>query len=429
MGHVRAALSVAILVLGSLMVVNAAREPNANLRHSELGVLHQSDEKAGLLTVALYPYVPTGGWTHQVLREEWNKIHPGVKLDFVTDWSWDGGYKTTPSEACDIFEMDNLTLGYMVEKGYCEEIDYSRLESADELYEFAKEGCTVGGKKFAVPRLVCAPLLFYRNNDPEKSLIASAKSLADLFSVLGKRLDPDVTPELGEGLVTNELNSGTNCIAFYLDSQMDTGRHYSTTPQMPDLSKIDQSALSCVARLVQMAGLNHAEYENWKGLQARWFANGQGQVMLGWSERMHYVNPAELDELEVRTLPMSADNSVNLFYVDSLAIRKKGMSKEKLTLAYEFIDLCIRSGVVHECMIPRGNNPAYLLSANRVAMQALSADSDSPFYTKLKPLLEGDSEPKVFRLDAAAITWLNENDGANKDRFLKMVYDMARDLK
>jgi thiamine pyridinylase len=333
------------------------------------------------LRVALYPHVPNQTWTSHVITQRWAEQHPDVKLEFVWTWDrWDGGYDSQPSKEFDVVGLDTLYLRDFVGDGLLSAVPVPK---GKDFFPFALEACKIGQEFYGVPYLTCQPVLFTREGDTD---LKEAKTVSEIYKILGSFDDWLLKPYGDErGLLSTEFSSGTATVCLLIDAiaELNPG---SKVLSVPDPSQIDTTALNLVIKLKETAGNRQAAWDNYSNARARWYADGYGRALFGYTERLAKMPANTQKRLNVQPISFT-QRTHDLFYVDALAV-PSGLSKERKQLAIELIGVITASETIAEIMVPRGDVPQYLLPARQEALDKIKLDQFAPFYKELAPLLE-----------------------------------------
>jgi thiamine pyridinylase len=357
------------------------------------------DESKTTLRVSLFKYVPTPDGIEEVVRKRWNERFPDVNIEFV---KWDG-YKEDPPADLDVFEFDSIMLEYFVRNNFVSPLRLSDVEARGDLFEFALRGSMVDGVCYAVPRIACTPMVIYRKGD---TAIQNAKSIGDLHDAIGDSTSDDPKPPKNKGLMI-DLTGGTTCACFYLDGVADKQKAYSAMPSLPDADHLDKTVLANLKLLTRMAGKKHATCEDCWDKRGPWFAEGYGRAFVGWSERLATIPAKAHKDICVKALPLAEANSVNLFFIDALAINSL-LEGRKLELALEFINLAASRPVVIEALLVKEKatgNPQYLLPVRKSVIRDKELLKAAPLYADLASVLSDN--PRTFRIGANVRQWLD----------------------
>ena len=354
------------------------------------------------LRVALFRYVPDREHIRKVVQERWNKLDTGVELDLAKYKEWDC-YSESPPDDLDVFELDAINLDHLVRGNWVSPLTESEIENPEDILNFAWKACLMDGRLYGVPRLACTFVLFYRAGDNE---IADAKSLEDLARLIGDTPDTLENPEPNRGMLIN-LRSGTDCACLYLDVQMDSSGIYSSSPVLSPADSLEKDGLGSLTLLRRMAGKNlglHKESD--VPDRPKWFAQGFGRVLVGYSERLYFMPKESHAKIHARELPLAKTNAVNLFFVDLLAVNPL-VRGERRKLAMTFINLCTSSETVTACLMPATDaEPSqYLLPVRRSVIENRELLKAAPLYRDFGEML--CDRPVAFRMGPDARRWLD----------------------
>jgi thiamine pyridinylase len=247
-------------------------------------------------------------------------------------------------------------------------------------------------------------MLFYREGDKE---VEFAQSLTDLYKVIGNTSDSLEKPEVNKGMLIN-LRSGTDCACLYLDAVMDSTRTYSSSPVMPAANSLDKEGLGNLSLLRKMAGRNLGLHKESTAQpdRPRWFADGLGRVMVGYSERLYFMPKEAHRKVRARAMPMAQTNAVNLFFVDLLAVNPL-VRGERRKLALQFINLCTSAETVKACLMPSAEDKQsqYLLPVRKRVIDDKELVKVAPLYKDLRAVLL--DRPVAFRMGSDGRRWLS----------------------
>ena len=385
------------------------------------------------LRVSLFKWVPNQKAMEEVIQKRWQKLHPAKPLEWV---KWDC-YDGNPPSNIEVFETDAIFLDHMVANNCASPISLEDVVGLDDYMEFAIRGSMVDGVLYGVPRIACTPVLFYRTGDKE---IEQAESLDDLFAAIGYSDGKSEVLPKNEGLLVS-LEGGTTDACLFLDAIADLSNKYSTVPTLPGVDELDEDALASVRMLAFMAGRKQALFENWDdddgngipdgvGQRSRWFAEGRGRALIGWTERLAHMPVEYHKNVSVRTLPLeshalSTDKTktptqVNLFFVDTLCINPM-LRGERRKLAMEFVTLATSPEVVAESFlvkVDRSKSPQYLLPVRKSVIGDKEFLAKAPLYEQLWKFYK--NSPRTFRIGEDSRSWL---EGA-KDRIRELITDI-----
>lgn len=369
------------------------------------------------LHVALFPWVPSPEKIKAVVNEAWNVRHPETKLVFE---EWDC-YESLPPSSLDVFETDAIYLDELVSRNLATPLGVDAVEQADDVLEFALRGSMVDGIVFGIPRYACTPMLYFRKGD---LALANAETLDEVLAALGYSSGTSEKPAPGSGLLVS-LEGSTTDACLYLDAVADVTDRYDVHPKLPLSTELNEAALSSLRMLSLMAGKAQASYRDPGTDRAKWFAEGSGRAMIGYTERLAFMPPSMHSSLDLRELPLesgklsaSPGRTVNLFFVDTLCV-KSTLTGTKRKLAIEFANLAASSEVVIRALlqtVDSTGSPQYLLPARRSVLESAEVLNKAPMYSKLRAVYE--REPKAYRMDSSARTWLEGTKKIIRQRIL-----------
>lgn len=356
-----------------------------------------------ILKVALFPYVPNPKEAATLLATKWSDLHPDIKLEFI---EWDG-YDQDPPSDLDVFEFDSILLDHFVRNSFLQPLSLEDITDDEGFYEFALRGSMVDGTPYAVPRLACTPVLFYRRGD---TAIENVTSIAELHALIGDSPDVSPEPEVGKGLLI-DLAGGTTCACIYLDALADTEELYSYASDLQPATSLNGTTITNLTMLTRMAGKKHATCRECYDKRAPWFSEGKGRVFVGWTERLAFMDKQCHPNIRVRSLPLADTNKFNLFFVDMLGINSRA-SQKKRELALQFINMATSHGVMLETLLIKQaatGSPQYLLPTRPAVVKNQKLRDQAPLYEDIEPILE--SNPNTFRLPAHSRQWLSRTKG------------------
>jgi len=355
--------------------------------------------KTDTLNVALYEYVPDVERFKAAVEEKWAAVHPDVSLNFV---SWDS-YDSDPADSLDVFVFDALFLSHFIEEGYLTSLDMSQVQNADDILPFALDGCTVGGKVYAIPQIVCTNLLYSRKDD---SGMADVGTVNELYDVIGTRTSTGVMPNNNEGLLI-DMSGGTTKVCMYLDALIDVNQTYTDYYNLPDVNDLNSTALANLALLQSMAGKEQASYwpdNNDSYIRASWFEEGYGRAYIGYTEAMSSMGDFA-NNVSFRTISLANNPNIPLFYGDVVGVNSAITDQSKKELAIELANIIASADTVIAAISPDENNlyPQYLLPARLSVYKYMQVDY--PIYGKLEAIVTNTNN-KLFKVGPNVRTWI-----------------------
>ncbi|RDU22245.1 thiamine pyridinylase [Anaerosacchariphilus polymeriproducens] len=357
------------------------------------------ENKKSNLNVALYGYVPDLERFKNALEEKWKKVEPQVDLNFV---SWDC-YESDPPQNLDVFVFDAIYLSHFVEKEYLTPLDPNVIENRSDILPFALDGCTVNGKIYAIPQIVCTNLLYTRAGD---NTLDHVSTVPELYQAIGARQSTGLIPEADEGLLI-DMSGGTSKVCMFLDALIDRNQNYTDYATLPELPDLNTDALNSLVLLQRMAGVEQANY--WPDnsdayIRAKWFEEGHGKAYLGYTEAMSKME-GFADQVNFKTLSLSENSNIPLFYGDVVGINKAVSEKEKQETAIKLVNVMTSCRTMKASLLPDKKNsyPQYLLPARKSVYNSMK--TKYPIYGKLQDIAT-DAKNKLFRVGANIREWM-----------------------
>jgi len=361
------------------------------------------------LTVGLYPYVPRLAQFEAAIQERWAQVEPGVSLTFVSEETWDGGYKKDPT-GIDVFVFDAMFFEYFRSQNWLDALQPNEIANLTDFVDYAIDGVKVGSQYFAIPLLGCTNILFYQKDDAE---LQRATTLSEINGALSQCTYTSQIPPDRRGIMT-DMASGTTNAALYLDAHHSmTGIYPMPLPQSK--AEIDPAALENLRELLRMASF-------WNGTQdkrifserdlepyerASWFSGGYGRALIGFTESMSAMSQATRDSIDFKVMPLSDRQSRPLFYADVIGVNGAIADKRTRDLAVKLANLIADSETVLASIGPDDSNPdpQYLMTTRPSVFEALG--KDFPIYRKMYGLLTS-SNPIMFGVSDQSRAWLNK---------------------
>jgi thiamine pyridinylase len=370
------------------------------------------------LNVALYQWVPRYDQFEETIARAWEETGTGAKLNFV---QWDC-YSSDPTPELDVFVFDAAFLTYFAKKGFLATIGGKDIVNPEDILDFALQGCMLDGSFYGIPQLACTNFFFCRTDDNECAKYLNAKTLTEMYALLGDNTSPDIPPPAGQGLLA-DLSGGTTCACLYVDAGEDFTGVYNPDPPLPPASDLNPAVLENLHLTVRMAGPAQADYEAAESYQrAAWFSGGSGKAMMHFSESLWRMSEAARKNVTFKVMPLGS-KPVNLFFLDVIGI-KPGLEPEKMKSALALANVMASKEVMVKCLMPWKDDPSpqYLLPARDSVFAALG--KTYVLYEALGTVVK-ESDPRPFRLGENSKTWLKENKKAIK----AAIYDIKEKLK
>jgi thiamine pyridinylase len=369
------------------------------------------------INVALYAWVPRYDQFQEVIGDAWSNLGTGVELNFV-DWDC---YSADPTPELDVFVFDAIFLTYFAKGGYLSPISPHSIKNHSDIFVFAQNGCKENGILYAIPQFACSNFFFCRKNDENCKKYLKARTLVEMYELIGDNTSPDIPPPLGEGLLA-DLSGSTTCACLYVDAEEDSMGFYTPCPPLPPASDLFPDALMNLQLVVHMAGAAQADY--WGGVfqRAVWFSNGHGKAMMHYSESMWKMSEETRENILFKVMPLGS-TPVNLFYIDAVGIKPTSDPIRK-ALTLKLANLITSTRVLVDCLVPWGddNSPQYVLPVRKSIFKKMG--KSYKLYRKLGEIMT-ECDPKAFRLGEDSKQWVAEQKKAIKQK----IYDITEQLK
>jgi thiamine pyridinylase len=364
------------------------------------------------LRVALYPYVPARAEAYWQLERAFEATHD-VDLTFV-DLAYDyyGGDLRKALEAgeVDVVEVDTVLLEELVRADLLDGLDDLSVDDAAFL-PVAASAARVDDVRYGVPHWVCGNFLFYRAADPEADRIHALTGLSGLRSLVGAPYAG------GEGLYI-DLRGSSTLGEKYLDALFDL---YGADAALEKVRSLDLAAFeaaedpvalldpAAIQALDRVFGLcpgglcDSDKHHDFGQYYARAFARGDVRFLVGYSERLHFVEDEWLHGIRdgspalgkprdpgvgVVAAPLADGEGQHLAWVDVLAVRE-GLSKRTRRDAVAFVTFAASEAAVRTTLTPAwGQAPRYLLPARRALYTDPALTEVAPLYPAFLPWME-----------------------------------------
>lgn len=367
----------------------------------------EASAKPTELTVGLYPYVPRVEQFQTAIQTEWNKIHPEVSLNFLSEEEWDGGYDNDPPPEADVYVFDAMNFNYFKSQNWLEPIQASEIQDLDDFVPYAIDGVRSGEEYYAIPQLGCADILFYQKYD---TALANATNLDDINSALGQCTYTSDIPPDPRGLML-DMAGGTTSATLYLDTVHSLNGKYPF-PLPWSESELDPEAIDNMRELLAMAS-----YENATDLEApykdsyeraEWFSNGWGRALIGYTEAMSVMSEETRKNIGFKVMPFSnQDESYPaVFYADPIAVNTTTEQRGTRELAVELANVMAASTTMVASIGADEENPypQYLMASRPSVFDTLK--QSFPLYEDMYDLI-ADNDPIMFKLSDRSREWLD----------------------
>jgi thiamine pyridinylase len=350
------------------------------------------------LRAAMYPYIPLKASVYWKVESAFEEEFPAINLKYV-DLGYDyyGGEleQALQNALIDVAEVDTILLEKLASEGLITPLDESSLLPAPEAFlEFSLEAARFNGDLYGVPHWICGNFLFYDLDDPEAWRFETCDTLLELEMIIGK-------PTSFDASVLLDMRGSSTLGEKYIDAVVDKYPVREEALKYATTDSVDEDALEALNRLFRMTpgGLCDSEHHHeYTGFYARSFSRKQARVMIGYSERLHFV----IDEyfygireglpsrgrnqgkgIGVVSAPLSDRGSQHLAWVDILSCRS-GMDAQTAADAEAFVSFLASLPVNKEILIPEwGEAPVYLLPARKSLYTDPEVVEAAPLYPRL----------------------------------------------
>lgn len=346
------------------------------------------------LRVVLYPFVPDKIGLFWLVEQSFERRHPDVDLQILdlsdNYYDQDSPHAVTNTEA-DVLEVDSVFMQDLIDSREIQPIPAPLRASTGSMLRVAVDAVTSGSAWFGIPHWVCTNFLFSR---PQDALNAAA-TLDDVVNAIGTNHPP------GRGLLI-DLEGRLTLGELYLDALLDKYKTLSSAAPFVAVANRDQGVVDDLKKVRQLCDrelCRDNDYHDRVGFYARLFARGQGRALVGYSERLYYVdNEAQnacrkgecqgLDRINMVPLPLSSNGSQPFAWVDSFTVASQ-CSTQCLLDAEAFIRETASVEAVRAQLTPGwGESPRYLMPALADLYSDPQLLTRAPLYPKLHPAVQ-----------------------------------------
>ncbi|CAF0727141.1 unnamed protein product [Adineta ricciae] len=314
------------------------------------------------LNVALFPWASNEHLSEycQVIEHYWYNIlnNRYVRLNWLTEDEWDGGYHKIPQDYFDVYVYDALYINDYASREWLCKLDRTEIIYAHEINPNVLSLIECEYEKYyGIPIYGCFYLLFYRSTDKE---LASMKTFEDLMRVASTR-----------DFIMRKPGGAIKTLS-YLSI---VGSSYETIHITED--GLDQNTIHGLSEFYRCskAFLDKTDRYSFK----------QSSFYLGFTEdinTMLLVDEMDLEQIEFMLIPFSQHNHQAQCWLDCIGIHPQTKLRHTYDHSLQLANLMTCSNVMNECMKGR----YYLITTNRITLAHLS--SQNSIYTKLQSLIE-----------------------------------------
>ncbi len=395
-------LPIAVLIFGAV------------LASSTLAAQQELAPSSSQINVALYPYVPRLEQFKETILATWEKMEPNIHLNFVDQKQWDGGYSIDPTDKIDVFVFESLFLEYFQNQGYLAALQENDIDGLKDIPDYIVNDIKIDGKIYGIPQTGCFNLLFYRSDDKE---LEQAKSLEEIYHVIGKCPYQSLKPPRNQGLIVN-LSDEIMTTGLYLDAVEDLGGQYTPTPALPPKEQLNPEAIAQLQKLLSLSSRQQAKFEETEPYQrASWFAQGFGRAMIGFSESVLAMTEVQ-EKIAFKFIPLSTKpTDIPLLYVEMVGINPLVKQRGLWKMALKAANLLTSQSVMITSLAAKtpDETPQYLIPMRTSVFATLKQRYS--LYERIHRLMTNQSL-RVFRMGTHSRSWLNTTkDAINQQIF------------
>lgn len=375
-----------------------------------VAIAHAQDSKPirRSLRIALYPYVPEKDLMYWKVERDFETANPEIDLQYIDlgyDYYSGGLTKSLQTKNIDVVEIDTVFLHDLVLQGLIAMLPSSLIPKNSDFLKYSLDASKINGVFYGVPHYVCGNFLFYDKDDPEAKRFEACNTLYKLEQIIGTPTSPS------ESLLI-DLHGSSTLGEKYFDAVLDEHQNTKTALKYANVNNIEPNATNALNRLFSLTpgGLCDSEFHHKYGqFYAREFSRLNARVLIGYSERLHYVvdeylhgiregNPSRgkgnAINVGIISAPLSDNGSKMLSWVDVVALRS-GLSVVKNSDAVKFVQYYTSYELNKKLLIPDwGKAPTYLLPALKDLYNDKDVLNAAPLYTRFSEII----------IDATAIT-------------------------
>ena len=317
------------------------------------------------LTYSTYPYLPDTDYYAEVLEEEWGKLHPDIRLEYVP---YNCYYDGRP-EGIDVIMYDVILERTLIEKGYIRPFDISDFKDTEDFYPFTLEPAAGYADNYGVPVFLCCDLLIY---DGDNSDLSEANDIFDVAASDSK-------------LLISFASYGDHI--YLLDAAADKTQDPEVTQYKERLGNIDVSASK--KALANAAIPEYADADT--NAVSRLYDAGVADGYIGYPETMRFLSK-RFDRTEVKQISIGKKDNIPLFYCDMAGI-SVDVPDDRTGLCMDLIRIMTDTEVMKRISVKDGL-PQYLLFP-RISFYD-DMGKEYPMYAKLEKIVGNDNN-KLFR--------------------------------
>lgn len=312
------------------------------------------------MNVCLYPW---GSDEHlslyrRVIEYHWYEVlgHHQIRLNWLTDEEWDGGYHKIPQDHFDLFIYDTMFTEYYRSQGWLCPLDREEITYADEINSRLLSLICHEGKYYGIPIYGCIYVLFYRSNDTE---LASIQTFEELLEIASKRhfvmRKPSRTVKTLNYLTLHDRHRGC-------DSTNDENLNQHIIQRLSHFYKYSKYLLDKTDQ----------------------YSFDQSSFYIGFTEDLNtmlLVNDTDLSQIDLMFVPLNNHDRPQC-WLDCIGIHPETKRRGTYSKSMELANLMTSSTVMNECL----KGQLYVLPSNQVTLRRLA--SNDAIFAKLHRLME-----------------------------------------
>ncbi len=312
------------------------------------------------MTYAVFPYLPDAGYYRELIERRWAELEPDIRL-VRAEWNC---YHDGEPEGIDVIIYDAVMRDSLISAGWIRPIDPGAVREREDIFSYALESFTVGGKLYGIPVFICGNFLIY---DMEDEALAAAGHLTDLAGESGI-------------LVINSEDS-TNRTQYALEVLADkTGEAYPA---------FDEDSLEENLALIDRLAIDAHKRDDDDQVALAYDA-GVDRGYIGFSESMVLLKN-RLDRTWIKPISFSEGENTPRVYADAVGVIA-GTEGERYEKCLELMNVMAEAGVLTALSVREGA-PQYLLLARKSPYRSLAGQF--PVYARLEELA-GDENNRVI---------------------------------
>ena len=293
-----------------------------------------------------------------MIEHYWNNVleNQHIRLNWLPENEWDGGYHDVPQEHFDVFVYDMMFMDHYQSQGWLCEFDRHDITYAHEINPNILSLAYHHDKYHGIPIYGCIYVIFYRSNDEE---LASVKTFEELINVASKRHFIMRKP----GRTVKTLT--------YLTLLESTQRCHDVTEET-----LNRSLVNRLSYFYQ-----HSKYLLDKTDR---YAFDQSSFYIGYTEDLNtrlLVNEQDLSVMDFKFVPLNNHGQTQC-WLNCVGIHPASKSRQSYEKSLQLANLMTSSSVMNEYF--QGQH--YTIPSNQVTLTRLA--SNNSIYAKLQTLME-----------------------------------------